>query len=523
MPQPIIMDISNPRFMEWLAEQALPAWFVTQRWFANKNDDQPLVLRIQEFGLSSDGLMLGLVADESGHSHTSSPYLISFVFVDQAIVNQLPENAIVGSIPREFSQSQIALVEASATEQGRWALMKIAAHQADVEWSNGVVRGRVFEQKNLEKERVRWEESSRWLGVEQSNTSLVFGDAVILKILRRPGLPGLPNPDAEIPLALSLTTADPLTPPVMGVIQAGDDASGVMIGTLCRYLNEATTGWDMALEAVTKFVKNREVHQQSLENDAIQEDLQRDLAIRTAELHQALAKIPDNEAFKPVPIGAVEIQKLGLSLRIGAETVFQRLHEWNLKTLPESIQATIQRVISNKKRYCDAFERLEKFVPEYDGQTVVFAIRHHGDYHLGQVLWTSKQGWQVIDFEGEPNRSLESRREKALALRDVAGMVRSFDYAQAVALRQMGATAEQKQLALEWRDQISFVFTNTYFAMVGELENEIFPLIPGSYTLRYQLLNAFILEKNLYELMYELEHRPDWVEVPLGGLISWLE
>ena len=523
MPQPIIVDISNPRFMEWLEEQALPGWFLTQRWFAKKNDGQPLILRLQEFGLSSDGLMLGLVSDDSSHSQSGSPYLVSFVFVDQAMANELSENAIVGPIPFEFSQSPIALVEASSTEQGRWALMKIGAGEASLEWSIGVVHGRVFEQKNLEKEKVRWSQGSRWLGVEQSNTSIVFGDEVILKILRRPGLPGLPNPDAEIPLVLSLTTADPLTPPVMGVIQAGDDASGVMIGTLCRYLNGAVTGWDLALEAAAKFVHKRNGQQQSLENDSIQEHLQRDLAIRTAELHQALARIPDNEAFKPVPIGADEIQKLGLTLRIGAEAIFQRLHVWNLKALPESIQATIQQVISNQSRYCGAFERLEKFVPEYDGQTVVFAIRHHGDYHLGQVLWTSKQGWQVIDFEGEPNKSLEARREKALGLRDVAGMVRSFDYAQAVAMRQMGATDDQKRLALEWRDQMSFVYTNTYFAMVGELENEIFPLVPESYTLRYQLLDAFILEKNLYELMYELEHRPDWVEVPLGGLISWLE
>ena len=80
MPQPIIVDISNPRFMEWLEEQALPGWFVTQRWFAKKNDGHPLILRLQEFGLSSDGLMLGLVADDSGHSQSGSPYLVSFVF-----------------------------------------------------------------------------------------------------------------------------------------------------------------------------------------------------------------------------------------------------------------------------------------------------------------------------------------------------------------------------------------------------------------------------------------------------------
>jgi maltose alpha-D-glucosyltransferase/alpha-amylase len=523
MPQPIVMDISNPQFIEWIEEQALPEWFATQRWFAKQTGDQPLRLQLQELGLSNDGLIMGLVGEYGGHLKASSPYLIAFIFVDQSEIKEVPDHAIVGLIPQEFTQSSIALVEASATVQGRFALMKVATGQTSLEWSIGVVQGRVFEQKNLEKEKPRWENGSRCLGVDQSNTSIVFGDSVILKILRRPGLPGLPNPDAEIPLALSLTTADPLTPPVMGVIQAGDDTSGLMIGTLCRYLDGSITGWEMALEAVTKHVKNAEKDPQGAVDHRIQEQLQRDLSIRTAELHQALAKIPDNEAFKPVPIGADEIQKLGLALRIGAETIFQRLHEWNLKTLPETIQKTIQQVISNKKRYCGAFERLEKFEPEYDGQTVLFAIRHHGDYHLGQVLWASKQGWQVIDFEGEPKRSLEARREKAIGLRDVAGMVRSFDYAQAVAMRQMGASDDQKRLALEWRDQMSFVFTNTYFAMVGELENEIFPLVPESYTLRYQLLDAFILEKNLYELMYELEHRPDWVEVPLGGLISWLE
>ena len=522
MPEPILMDISDPRFIDWLEKTALPGWFGLQRWFARKTGEKPLELRLQELGISVDGLILGLV-DADLQSQADSPYLIALIFVKQGDMADLPENAILGRVPEELGCKSLVLIDAAATEQGRMALLKIATSQSSVGWSCGSVRGRVFEKKQMDSSIEAWKSSSQWLGVEQSNTSLVFGEDVILKILRRPGRPGLPNPDAEIPLALSLTTAEPMTPSVMGVIQAGDDPSGMMIATLCRYLKGSVSGWDLARQAVTEFVQKGGLPSTQSSGISIDEILQRDLAICTAQLHQALAKIPDNEAFKPLPIRADEIQRLGLSLRTGAEAVFDQLRGWNDQGLPLHLVALMERVIANQKRYTAAFERLEKFTPGYEGQTLLFTIRHHGDYHLGQVLWDSSKVWQVIDFEGEPNKSLANRRDKAIGLRDIAGMVRSFDYAQAVAMREMDADLDQKRLAMDWRERISFTFSNTYFAMVGELENEIFPLIPESYPLRYQLMDAFILEKNLYELIYELEHRPDWAEIPLEGLLSWLE
>ena len=102
-------------------------------------------------------------------------------------------------------------------------------------------------------------------------------------------------------------------------------------------------------------------------------------------------------------------------------------------------------------------------------------------------------------------------------------MIRSFDYAQAVVAQKLDAQNDQKKQLGQWRDELVSIFSNTYFAMVGDVEHEIFPLIPCDYRLRFALLDAFVLEKNLYELIYEIEHRPDWVEVPLNALLELLE
>jgi maltose alpha-D-glucosyltransferase/alpha-amylase len=102
-------------------------------------------------------------------------------------------------------------------------------------------------------------------------------------------------------------------------------------------------------------------------------------------------------------------------------------------------------------------------------------------------------------------------------------MVRSFDYAHAVACDRASADEEGRRRARRWRDQLISIFSNTYLAMAGDVENEIFPLLPPAYQLRYQLLDAYVLEKNLYELAYEIDHRPSWVHVPLSSLVEWFQ
>jgi len=251
--------------------------------------------------------------------------------------------------------------------------------------------------------------------------------------------------------------------------------------------------------------------------------LSRDLAIRTAELHQSLSRIPDNDAFAPVAIRPKDLKAIGEELKIWSDGILETIAKRIGKTGSAAIDAGLERVIRCADKIPAIFERLdtgERFDPD---KPLLFATRHHGDYHLGQLLWSEDLGWQVIDFEGEPNRDLAARRRKAIALRDVAGMVRSFDYAQAVACREVAANGAARERALAWRDGLSDMFVHTYFAMVGDVEHEIFPLIPADYRLRRTILDAFVLEKNLYELVYEMNHRPDWIEVPLEALIRLIE
>ncbi len=148
-------------------------------------------------------------------------------------------------------------------------------------------------------------------------------------------------------------------------------------------------------------------------------------------------------------------------------------------------------------------------------------IRLHGDYHLGQVLATGGD-FMIIDFEGEPARSITERREKALALRDVAGMVRSFQYAAYAALREVADVSAAHYSAMEtwadyWAAWVSAAYLRAYFDKAGKL-----PFAPGDGKERRTLLDAFLLQKALYEIVYELNNRPDWVPIPLRGLLCLL-
>ncbi|MGH7351945.1 MAG: maltose alpha-D-glucosyltransferase, partial [Candidatus Methylomirabilales bacterium] len=192
-----------------------------------------------------------------------------------------------------------------------------------------------------------------------------------------------------------------------------------------------------------------------------------------------------------------------------------------LKEMPRGLQADAKRVLDLDGEIRKRFRQIR------DRKITAMRIRCHGDYHLGQVLYTGKD-FVIIDFEGEPARPLSERKLKRSALRDVAGMLRSFRYATRVALVEQAATGlihsrPEAIAGLEvwgrfWTVWVSTVFLKAYLAIAVET-----PLIPRNRGELQVLLDAFLLEKALYELAYELNNRPDWVRIPIQGILELLE
>jgi len=232
---------------------------------------------------------------------------------------------------------------------------------------------------------------------------------------------------------------------------------------------------------------------------------------RLAQMQLALASGDDIEAFRPEPISQRDVAAWIADVLERAERVRQRLTAEGDR-LPEQDRALSAQII-------DAMRRLEHmldgFLPANAG---VHKIRTHGDFHLGQVL-IAKDDVFIMDFEGEPNRSIAERRQKAPAARDVAGLVRSIDYSTTAALERALRSAPDEsgrvaQALGVWRERSSATFVQAYREAMTDAR-----LWPRAAADSDRLLDFFLIEKALYEVEYELSHRPHWVRVPLAGIL----
>jgi maltose alpha-D-glucosyltransferase/alpha-amylase len=234
------------------------------------------------------------------------------------------------------------------------------------------------------------------------------------------------------------------------------------------------------------------------------------LGKRTAELHLMLGE-STHAAFAPEPFDAAALHALADAMRQHGETVLDRLQQ-RAGSLKDLSRAHADAVLAARAALLDHFDVIR-------GVTAAgLRIRVHGDYHLGQVLRT-EEDFVILDFEGEPARSLAERRAKQSPLKDVAGMVRSFGYAAYAALLAFTVHAPDTYALLEpwantWRHWASESFLGGYRAMIGDS-----PLVPHGEAFR-TLLRAFVLDKALYELGYELNNRPDWIRIPLAGVLG---
>jgi maltose alpha-D-glucosyltransferase/alpha-amylase len=233
------------------------------------------------------------------------------------------------------------------------------------------------------------------------------------------------------------------------------------------------------------------------------------LGQRTAELHRALASTNDDRAFAPEPFNAMAqrsvYQNMRALLRRNFALLQKKLHEV-LETFREEAEEVLvlqEEILAREKRLLDRKANAAK-------------IRIHGDYHLGQVLYTGKD-FVILDFEGEPARALSERKLKRSALRDVAGMMRSFQYAAYSALWQPAMRTEDVPFLERWADlwyrQMSSIFLQSYLRTASGAM-----FVPQNSDDLQILLEAYLLDKAVYEIGYELNNRPDWVIIPIRGI-----
>ncbi len=317
----------------------------------------------------------------------------------------------------------------------------------------------------------------RLLESEQSNTSIIFDDRYILKVYRKCG--DGKNLEKEIGLHLTQKMKFPNTPKVVGWIDLNPMA------ILHEFIPNTKNGWELACEALQQ--GKRFLPEAKL------------LGKRTAELHLALSADIKNKAFSPEPYGTLYQQSMYQSLRNQAGQVFRQLRR-GISDLPTDVLEWAAKVLEKEQTVLNLFSALRT------RPLLSHRIRIHGDYHLGQVLYTGTD-FMMIDFEGEPARTFLSRMRKRSALYDVAGMLRSFHY----------VAASHGTRSSTWRRSVSDAFLNAY---IDTARNASFlPTDPDEFRL---LFNLSLIEKALYEISYEQNNRPAWLRIPLAGLLDIL-
>jgi maltose alpha-D-glucosyltransferase / alpha-amylase len=374
------------------------------------------------------------------------------------------------------------------------------------------------------------------LNAHQSNSSVVYSDRFILKMFRKvePGI----NPDLEIGTFLT-ERGFKHTPALAGHIEYRvDQGEPIHAGILHAFVPNQGDAWNYTLDSLSRFFeaalastgKARALAVKSHHPmDLMSEEMPAEahellgtyvqsahlLGERTAQMHAALADADGNPDFTPEPFTDHYRQGLYHGLVSYANRSLELLHN-RASSLSGSAAEDARRVVALEERI------RKRFRPLRDHRITAMRIRQHGDFHLGQILYTGKD-FVIIDFEGEARLSLSERRLKRSAMRDVASMIRSFQYAAYAALfgKIAGITARPELIPLLeswaafWNAWATAIYLKGYFGVAGNL-----PFVPSDAADRRLLLDVFLVDKALHEVTYDLMNRPDWVRIPLRGILN---
>jgi maltose alpha-D-glucosyltransferase / alpha-amylase len=531
-------DLLERENIEQLQNKILADYLMKVRWFGGKGRIIQSIKIIDHATLplpeSSAILLLVEVLYESGFPDI---YQLPVAFATNDFAAKVHENCPAAAISYvNIGEQEGILYDALFGPDLQDALFNRMADNHDLTLKNSEISfysNRALKKYAKEHQTVK----PKVLSAEQSNTSLTFNNRFFLKIYRK--VDRAINPDLEITQFLTEKAGFRNIPRFVGAIEWRYSNGSIVMGMMQEMVESQSDAWTYMLERLNNFYEamlSRSEPEDLLPSEtSILSPLSFDempenirellggpvieqtglLGTRTGEMHIALASGADIPEFKPEEFSLHYQRSLFSSFQSLVRATFQSQSR-NTKKLPPAIRKEAEEVLAMKDEILNTYKRI------YKKKIDVVKTRIHGDYHLGQVLFTGKD-FIILDFEGEPARSYSERRLKRSPLRDVAGMIRSFHYAAYSALflnEEIRPEDINKLLpyAEQWYHYMSRIFMKAYLETVKDS-----PFVPADANDLEVLMQTYLLEKAIYELNYELNNRPDWVVIPLRGIKSLIE
>jgi maltose alpha-D-glucosyltransferase/alpha-amylase len=492
-------------------DDVLPTFLKLQRWFGAKDREIKRVTLTPLAPLEQGAQLLTTIDVETDGSIQRYFLPLSTKWGDENVAFGAPKLSYTIAKLRRGSRVG-ALVDGAYDEDFTGGLLGHLRERTTLSASDG---GHILFHSGPAMARLENVGSPRPLGVEQSNVSIAYGDSLILKIYRRlrEGL----QPDVEVARFLTETAGFENTPAFLGCIEHKPaEGEATTLAAAFAFVRNQGDAWEAVTTALQRDIN--EVagpgHEPALADEPLPFlfplSLGEVLGRRTAELHDALAIETDDPAFQAEPIGTGDVETWVRETTDEVAAMLSQLRSAQGR-LDADAAAAADAVLTAEARLTARINAAASIVPQG------YRTRIHGDYHLGQVL-VAQNDLMIIDFEGEPGRSLQERRSKSSPLRDVAGMLRSLDYAAATVERlQDISTAPNGKAVLkrlrQWRDETSAGFLSAYFTH-GSGRSKTDEQSSRA------LLDVFLIQKAAYEIGYELANRPSWVGIPLRGLLD---
>ncbi|RZI83991.1 MAG: maltose alpha-D-glucosyltransferase [Rubrivivax sp.] len=498
--------------------QMLPRYVETQRWYGAKGTAIKTVA-IVDSAVWEEGRhswLLPIVdADGKGNGQDGTTYFMPLAMAWEDKEEERMRGLAGSAVARVRQQASVGLMaDAFSDEVFCRAMLKAMATNQQLDTTKGRLN---FQATAVFKELVGDDLAALPISKPQaqsSNTIVTVNERLFLKGYRRirPGV----NPEVEIGRFLTEVVKFPHCVPVAGLLEyKGSDGTVMTLSIVQGYVANQGDGWNYTTAYLQRYLELRRTSMESVPEGVhgAYIALVETLGLRTAQLHLAFAQRTGDAAFDPEPLTQADLLAYRSSIAADAREALSLLSS-RLSQLDSAAQAEAEQVLAAQAQI---LQRIEQFT---SGEPGALKTRFHGDYHLAQVLLT-KNDFVIIDFEGEPGRSFAERRIKQSSLRDVAGMLRSFSYARLSALRSSAVNDEElvslAPFAAEWETLARSAFLSAYAqATLGAGLHA--PLQAGR-----GLLGLFELEKALYELRYELNNRPDWVRIPLQGILGILQ